>query len=411
MERLKPHRKFAPLYQSIRYKALFGGRASGKSWAVAEALVLMGADRPLFILCAREIQNSIRDSVKRLIDNTIDQLNLRSFYTSTDNEIRGRNGTTFVFKGLRHVSSETLKGWESVDICWIEEARDVSAATWRTLRPTIRKPGSEIWVTWNPKFADDPIDEFFRGKEPPNNAFIQQVTWRDNPGFSQESYDDMCRDYRRDHAMYLHVWEGDYLTYGEELVFNNWHTENFITPTDVERFYFGADWGFAVDPTVLIRAFIDQEKRRLYIDGEAWKVNCDIDHTPALFAGDDTREPPRWSNPNRTPGVEGALKWPIVADSARPEMIAYMKKRGFKMKAAAKGAGSIEDGIDFVKNYDMIIHSERCPHTVKEVGRYRYKRDERTDEVLPILVDKDNNTIDALRYSVEGVRKATTFRI
>ena len=191
------------------------------------------------------------------------------------------------------------------------------------------------------------------------------------------------------------------------LVFSNWSVQAFDTPDDA-ILRFGADWGFANDPTVLVRGFV--EGNRIYVDGEASGVGIEIDDTPALFAGncpDDMKGAdgkPLWENPNRHPGVDGALKWTITADSARPETVSYMRRKRFKIVPAIKGPGSIEDGVEFLRSYEIVVHP-RCVLTAQELGRYAYKVDPHTGLILPLLEDKENNAIDALRYALEALRR------
>lgn len=206
----------------------------------------------------------------------------------------------------------------------------------------------------------------------------------------------------------------------QALVFTNWRVVAFKTPTDaISRF--GADWGFAMDPTVLLKGFIgrwdegravaDDKGKCLFLDYEAAGIGIEIDDTPALFAGDcppdrkgrDGR--PAWENPNRHSGVPGALKWTIRADSARPETVSYMQRKGFKIIPAIKGPGSIEDGVTFLQSFEIVIHP-RCVLAAKEFGSYSWKVDLKTGEVLSVLEDKDNNAIDAARYALEGLRRA-----
>jgi phage terminase large subunit len=163
--------------------------------------------------------------------------------------------------------------------------------------------------------------------------------------------------------------------------------EEFEVGDDWNGPYFGADWGFSVDPSVLIRCSI--EGRRLYIDHESYMIGCEIDQLPDLF--------------DRVPE---SRKWFITADSARPETISYMQKHGYpKISAAIKGARSVEDGIEFLKSFDIIVHP-RCQHVIDELTMYSYKTDPLTNQILPMLEDKHNHTIDALRYACEGIRKA-----
>jgi phage terminase large subunit len=170
-------------------------------------------------------------------------------------------------------------------------------------------------------------------------------------------------------------------------VFKNWKIDDFEAPPDaIHRL--GADWGFSIDPTVLVRCHIIG--RTLFIDYEAYMVGCEIINTPELFMQ-----------------VPESERWPIVADSARPETISHMKRNGFpKIMTAVKGPKSVEEGIEFLKNYDIVVHP-RCIHTIDELSLYSYKSDPLTGRILPVLEDKKNHVIDALRYACEGVRRAT----
>lgn len=195
------------------------------------------------------------------------------------------------------------------------------------------------------------------------------------------------------------------------LVFSNWSVEDFETPKGV-TFRFGADWGYANDPTVLVRSYLDDASNTLFVDYEAQGVGIEIEDTPALFAGDCPKGArngrtgdPLWENPNKHPGVPEAYLWPITADSARPETVSHMRRRGFRIVAATKGPGSIEDGVRFLQGVRIVVHP-RCTLTAQELGRYSWKVDPATGLVLPVLEDKDNNAIDALRYAYEGVRRA-----
>jgi phage terminase large subunit len=193
-------------------------------------------------------------------------------------------------------------------------------------------------------------------------------------------------DRRRDPDKYQHVWMGQYLSNSNARVFKNWKIDEFDAPRDaIHRL--GADWGFAVDPTTLVRCHIIG--RTLYIDHEAYMVGCEIVNTPELFMQ-----------------VPEAEKWPIVADSARPETISHMRKNGFpKIMTAVKGPKSVEEGIEFLKNYDIVVHP-RCIHTIDELTLYSYKQDPLTGKILPVLEDKKNHVIDALRYACEAVRRS-----
>ncbi len=375
--------------ESARYIAVKGGRGSGKSRSVATALNLRAAAKPLRILCVREIQKSIRDSSKRLLDDDAERIGLTSFYNSLETEVRGANGSLFLFAGLRH-NIDSIKSMEGIDICWVEEAQSVSKTSLETLIPTIRKPGSQIIFTWNPKHESDPIEEMFGREDLPPDTRVKTVNYIDNPWFPDVLQKEADYDLSRDPEKYNHVWMGGYLRNSESRVFRNWTVEEFEAPADA-LFRLGADWGFASDPSVLVRCHI--VGRKLYIDYEAHMVGCEIMDLPSLFMS-----------------VPGAEKWPITADSARPETISHMRQHGFpKIQAAVKGPKSIEDGIEWLKSFDIVVHP-RCRHTIDELTMYSYKTDPLTQLVLPLLEDKNNHIIDALRYACEGARRANIVR-
>jgi phage terminase large subunit len=378
---------FADLFRPFRYKAFFGGRASGKSHAMATALVLLAAQKPLRVLALRETQASIRDSSKRLLDDRIQALGLGAQFRSTETEIRAANGSLFLFAGLGH-NPQSIKSMEGVDIAWVEEADTISQRSLDMLVPTIRKPRSELWFAWNPRHPTDPVDAMFRGTPPRDDALVRHVSFADNPWFPTVLDAERLWDQQRDPDKYRHVWEGAYVSHSEARVFRNWRIERLEMPP-ATRPYFGADWGFSADPTVLVRCRLMD--RLLYIDAEAYRVGCSIDDTAALF---DTVE-----------GAGGAAPWPITADSARPEMIAHLRARGFRIKPARKGKGSVEEGVAFLRSLDIVVHPD-CRHAIDELTHYSYVVDRLTGDVLPVLDDRHNHVVDALRYALEGVRRA-----
>lgn len=199
--------KIGFLFEPSRYKVLYGGRGSGKSWGVARALLLMGMNKPIRVLCARELQNSITDSVHALLADQIKTLNLDSIYEVQNTVIYGKNGTELLFAGLKHNVTK-IKSFEGVDVCWVEEAQTVSKSSWDVLLPTIRKDGSEIWITFNPELDTDETYKRFV-VSPPSNAVVQKVNWSDNPWFPQVLRDEKDDLKKRDMDAYLNVWEGN----------------------------------------------------------------------------------------------------------------------------------------------------------------------------------------------------------
>jgi phage terminase large subunit len=381
---------FQDLFKPSEYKVYYGGRCGGKSWAFATALIChYGVQSPLRILCAREIQESITDSVKRILDDTIERYGLGNFYTSTNTEIRGANGTLFIFSGLFNKISK-FKSKEGIDICWVEEADSISQDSLDTLLPTLRKDNSEFWFSFNPRNDSDPVYQMFVANDPPENSIVREVSFKDNPFFSEKSRKLMGWHKKHDTDKYNHVWLGKLLKQSQALIFKNWRVGNFVAPEGT-IFYYGCDWGFSNDPLALIRCYFDDENRKLYIDYEAGGVGVELDDIPELF---DV--------------VPGSRKWKITADCSRPETISHLCRRGFNVVGSKKGAGSVEDGIDFLHNYEIIVH-ERCQNTRAELGLYSYKIDKKTGEILPLIVDKKNHYIDGLRYSIEDLWKPQVF--
>ncbi|MBA4141947.1 MAG: PBSX family phage terminase large subunit [Nitrosospira sp.] len=195
------------LFEPSRYKVLYGGRGGAKSWGVARALLIQAAASPLRILCAREFQTSIVESVHHLLQAQIEALGLLSFYEVQNNLIRGANGSEFIFAGLRNNVTK-IKSFEGVDRVWIEEAQAVSKSSWETLIPTIRKEGSEIWLTFNPELESDETYQRFVAT-PPRDARVVKINWNDNPWFPETLLQEKDELKGRDQDGYLNIWEGN----------------------------------------------------------------------------------------------------------------------------------------------------------------------------------------------------------
>ena len=373
--------KLQPLTEPARYKVFYGGRGGAKSWGFARQLLLRALQKKTLVLCAREFQASIADSVHRLLSDQIDALGLERYFSITRTGITAVNGSEFVFRGL-HYNAREIKSLEGVDICWVEEAQSVSAESWDFLIPTIRKEGSEIWISFNPGSPDDVTYKRFV-LNPPPNAIVVKVGWEDNPWFPDTLRREMeyCRSVDPD--AYAHVWGGEPRSISDAQVFRGRYAITaFETPHKV-RFFHGVDWGFAKDPTAIVRCYIQDDC--LYVDQEAYGVGVELDELPQLFLSIPTTQ-----------------KWPIKADSARPETISYMKRKGFNISAAKKWAGSVEDGVALLKGFRKIYIHVRCKHAAEEFNLYSYKVDRQNGDILPIIVDANNHVIDALRYALDG---------
>jgi phage terminase large subunit len=379
-------RAFLPLLKPARYKGAHGGRGSGKSNFFAELWLEESVSEKLDFVCIRETLKSLEFSVKKLLESKIQTYNAGYYFDVQDRRILTRHGGVTIFEGMQNHTADSIKSLEGFDRSWFAEAQKASEKSLTLLRPTIRKPGSQLWFDWNPDSPTDPIDMLLRGEELPPDAAVIEANYMDNPWLPDELRAEMEFDKRRDPDKYAHVWLGKYRQNSEARVFSNWSVEEFERPAGtIHRL--GADWGFSVDPSVLIRC--DIEGNRLYVDYEAYMVGCEIVNLPELFMS-----------------VPDAEKWPITADSARPETISHMQKNGFpKIRPAIKGAKSLEEGVEFLKSFDIVVHP-RCKHLIDELTLYKYKEDPLTGAILPILEDKDNHVIDALRYACEGARRA-----
>lgn len=379
-------RVFLPLLNPARYKGAWGGRAGAKSHFFAGLMVEENIREKMDNVCVREVQRSLEFSVKKLIEDKITAMNAGYYFTVMDRKIDTKQGGVIIFEGLQNHTAESIKSLEAFHRLWGEEAQSLSQRSLDVLRPTMRAPGAEMWFSWNPNLATDPIDCLLRGSELPPSSIVVNSTYADNPWLTEDIKTELEYDRRRDPDKFAHIWMGEYQKHSEARVFKNWKIEEFDRP-DGSIYRMGADWGFSIDPSCLVRCSI--EGNRLYIDHEAWMIGCEIPQLPDLF--------------DRVPE---SRKWFITADSARPETISYMQKHGYpKINHAQKGKGSVEEGIAFLQSFDIVVHP-RCVHVIDELTLYHYKRDPLTDEILPVLEDKNNHLIDALRYACEGIRKA-----
>ena len=370
---------FSDLFRPARYKVYYGGRGSGKSWAVAEALVRMAEDSVIRVLCARELQSSIEDSVHRLLQDVIERIGMQDKFIIENKSIRSLSGSEFIFKGVRHNYRE-IKSTEGIDICWVEEAQMVSRASWDVLRPTIRKEHAEIWITFNPDAETDPTYQDFVVNALPD-SFVHQVNFERNPFFPDVLRREMEAIKAIDDERYRHIWLGEPLKLSNSIIFKNRVIEeDFDAPIGADYLH-GMDFGFAADPTALIRCYVIDND--LFIDAEAGGYGVEIDDTPALMRKIDTAE-----------------RWPISADCARPETISYLARQGFSITPAPKWPGSVEDGIAHIKGFRRIVVHPRCKNTMREFRAYSWKVDRVTGDIQPVPVDKHNHYMDALRYAL-----------
>ncbi len=385
--------KLIPVFEgNYRYRCSHGGRGSAKTRTFALMTAIRGYMAAMngqsgVILCAREYMNSLEESSMEEVKQAIRSVPwLNDFYELGEKYIRTKcRSVNYVFAGLRH-NLDSIKSKARILIAWVDEAESVSEIAWTKLTPTVREAGSEIWVTWNPERDGSATDKRFR-KNPPDNAIVVEMNYGDNPWFPSVLEEERLSDQERlDSATYAWIWEGAYLENSDKQVLANKYVVKSF-PDDLwqkaDRLLFGADFGFAKDPNTLLRQFILNDC--LYIEYEEYGIGVELDHMPAFYDK-----------------IPESRKWPIKADSARPETISYLKRQGFNISAAKKWQGSVEDGITHLRGFKQIIIHPRCKETAKEARLYSYKTDRITGEVLPVIEDKNNHCWDAVRYGLDG---------
>ena len=374
----------SPPLGSVQYRAMFGGRGSAKSYSAALMAAVRGYAEPLRVLCAREFQVSIAESFHAELKAAIESEPwLAAHYDVGRDYLRGANGTEFIFRGVRR-NEQSIKSLAKIDLTIVEEAEDVPEGSWLALEATVfRQPKSELWAIWNPRDKGSPVDRRFR-QSPPDNALIAEVNWNDNPFFPEGLKRLRERQQKMlDPSTYAHIWEGAYLENSDAQVMSGkWVVEEFDPLPTWDGPYQGGDFGFAMDPTAAVRAWIKGDD--LHISHEAFKNKLELDDTASFV----NAAIPDWQS--------YTSRW----DSARPESISYIKRHGMgNATAADKWPGSIEDGIKFIRSFGRVVIHPRCKNLASEFRLYSYKKNQAGD-ILRVPADAHNHGIDALRYAL-----------
>jgi len=365
------------MFSGQRYLVYYGGRAGGKSYAAAMYVIIRATQEKMIILCAREIQTSIKDSSKELLEGTINRMGLRSFFKSTNNEIIGRNGSKIIFRGLKY-NPESIKGLENVSLVWCDEATSISQVSIDFLIPTIRKPGSQLLFTFNPnKLTDAVYVDFVLNQRP--NAILRKVNYYDNEYLSQESIEELEWCKKTDLDRYNNIWLGFPLKINEANIFNNWDLIDGLPDKYPESEYiYGLDFGFTHKTAIvkLVKDGLDVFVKLVYYKDK--QTNLDLIEWIAKNLPEDTI---------------------IIADSAEPGRIAEARRFNIDMKNAKKPKGSLNNSIDFVKRHKLHITRD-SEDLIRELETYQWKAN--TDggfEETPITTTFDD-AIAALRYGL-----------
>lgn len=375
---------YVPLWQGgFEHAALYGGRGGGKSWGVVQALVGLSCVNYERIVCGRQFQTSIKDSVKELIEKQINAMNMGVYFKITDTEIYNvSTKSRFSFTGMDR-NPDSAKSLEGCSIFWGEEAQSFTTRAVEIIIPTVRAPGSRMIWTWNPRYRTDEIDKMFRSGTPPENSYIKPVSYADNPYFYQTRMpSEMRRSLRANPKRHTHIWLGGYDENPDAAIFTDWEVGRVEIP-DKAIPLLGADFGFSDDPNVLIKAYFLPDVDTIYVAEESYGYKIPNRNIPDLFDK-----------------VTECRDYEIVADSARPETIEYLQSCGFNMRAARKGPGSIKNGINWLCGYKIVI-SPDCPIFKEEVSAYCWLLDA-AGKPLPVPAPRQqDHGIDALRYAVE----------
>jgi phage terminase large subunit len=382
-----------PALEPRRYKALFGGRGGTKSYFAADyviAKVMAGAKA----LCVREIQTSLEQSSKALIEERIDTHGLRGQFRILKTHIEHpMTGGRIEFKGMQQFNAANIKSLQGYSLAWWEEAHTASQYAIDLLIPTIRVAGSELIFTWNPEDPEDPVDAMFRGKNrvSEEEAIVIECSSHTNPWLPDVLRKERDELYRRDPEKAAWVWGGDYRTISDANVLKGlYRAERFEVQPYWDGPYQGLDFGFANDPLAAIRLYV--WGKSLYVHYAVGTVSLDLDVTEQYIL----ERIPDWD------------RYSVRCDNARPESISYLNKNGSgRYSAAAKWPGSVEDGVAWYRQFDeIVVHTDHATPFLKECKRYSYKTNKAGD-VLPVIEDKDNHWIDAGRYAAAPLIKAS----
>lgn len=394
--RIEIPQKLLPLFQPKRYKVIHGGRGSAKSWSVARALVSIGATKPIRVLCARETQKSIQESVHRLLKDQIESLGLDQFYTIQENKILGTNGTEFTFAGIRQQGVANLKSYEGTDICWVEEAQVVTKKSWDVLIPTIRKPGSEIWVTFNPELDTDETFSRFVVR-PPEESIVIQMNWQDNPWFPPELDKERRQWLDRDPVGYLTTWEGkcrpavEGAIYANEIEATQREGRIRAVPYDPQlKVHTVWDLGWNDSMSIICVQRVASEVRVIdYIEDSHRTVDSYVMQLQER----------KWNWGTDYIPHDGAHR-DFKSGKSTQELLQTL---GRNVQVLARG--NPEEGIRlarmiFPRTY---FDADRCTELVNHLKRYRRQINQVTQEAGAPLHDEHSHAADAFRYLAQSL--------
>ncbi len=396
-----------PLLGNHRYKGAKGGRGGGKSWFFADYLIEHHLGDPnMRSVCIREVQTTIEESIKELIEKriyhfglSVDQGGFFEIQKYVIKDTRGRG--SIIFKGMRDYNAANIKSLEGCKIAWVEEAQCLSKRSLKMLTPTLRVSGSQVWFSWNPEKEDDAVDKFFSQSEGHPDFVLVTCNITDNPFPSPELLKE--RELARETMSieeFANIWEGQYLRLtNDQIIADKIKVKNFTPAKDWDGPYYGCDFGFSQDPTTLVKVWVYDNN--LFLESTSYAVGLDIDDTAIKWEED----------------IPEALDEVIEADSARPETISYLRRHGVpKIRGVKKWAGSVKDGIAHLRSYKNIYIKPDLKEAIDEGNNWTWKV-ARGGRVLSEPSPGDDHIWDAVRYALgplinaKGPAKKTGLRI
>lgn len=388
------------LFEPRRYKVAHGGRGSAKSWSFARALLILGANKTLRILCAREVQKSIKQSVHKLLSDQIVALGLTSFYQVLETEIRGANGTEFSFSGLATHTVDSIKSYEGCDICWIEEAHAVSKKSWDVLIPTIRKPGSEIWLTLNPDLDTDETYQRFI-EDPPDNSVVVQVNYSDNPWFPDSLESERIECQRKRPKDYGNIWLGQCRPAADGAIYY----DEVMAAQEGRRIA-----NVPYDPLLKVHAIFDLGWNDSTFISLVQVASSEIRVIESIE--DDHKTLDYYSAMLRSKNMNWGQLW--LPHDARHKSLQTGKSAEDVMRALGwdvriTGSLSIEDGIRLARMTFPRIYfdKKKAARLIECVKRYRRAINQQTNEPGAPLHDEYSHGADNLRYICINAERMT----
>lgn len=396
---------FEPLLSPARYKGAWGGRGSGKSQFFADLIIGTAIAKPGFrALCCREIQKSLKESAKRLLESKIEAMGLGSLFDVQVDGIKTPGGGLIAFAGLQDHTSESIKSYEGFDVAWVEEAQTVSHRSLNMLRPTIRKPGSEIWASWNPRFDTDAVDEMLRGPELPSGAVVVRANWDSNPWFPAELEQERLDCQRQQPEQYNHIWEGGYATVADGAYFARHIAEAR------EQGRIGT---LGKDPLQSLRAYWDigvRDATAIWIVQQKGEHLRFIDHYEAV--GQDLAAHLNWL---RASGY-GNAECVLPHDGAKQDAVTairfedHISSAGFSVRTVPnQGKGAAMKRVEAARRLfgQFWFDEGKCAKGLKAIGWYHEKKNEGGYGVGPDH-DWSSHSADAFGLAAIDYRAPTT---